>query len=252
VVGVRGGGAQHLLAHLGDELRPARPQDAGEGRAGVPAEGVALAHLPDRPLLGRVGVRRRHALDLAPPGGPVGDAPVGEVGHRQPRHPGQGVGLVRQPGERRAGLGEEALRLLGPLLVVDVGAGPEPAQDPAVRAAQRQGPADVPAVGAVGPAEPGLILERRVRRAGVATFRGQLVGRPFPPRGVTLDLQIFQPHVGWRVFGNTRTRKDGRFRIRYHFQPATRGRFTFRMRLRPNDAYPYTRGFSGRMRVRVG
>jgi hypothetical protein len=93
---------------------------------------------------------------------------------------------------------------------------------------------------------------RHVRRHGVATFRGRLVGRPFPPRGVTLDLQIFQPRVGWRVFGTTRTRKNGRFRIRYHFQPASRGRFTFRLRLRPNDAYPYTRGFSGRMRVRVG
>jgi hypothetical protein len=93
---------------------------------------------------------------------------------------------------------------------------------------------------------------RHVRRHGVATFRGRLVGRPFPPRGVTLDLQIFQPHVGWRVFGTTRTRKNGRFRVRYHFQPASRGRFTFRLRLRPNDAYPYTRGFSGRMRVRVG
>jgi hypothetical protein len=93
---------------------------------------------------------------------------------------------------------------------------------------------------------------RHVRRHGVATFRGRLVGHPFPPRGVTLDLQIFQPHVGWRVFGTTRTRKNGRFRIRYHFQPASRGRFTFRLRLRPNDAYPYTRGFSGRMRVRVG
>jgi hypothetical protein len=93
---------------------------------------------------------------------------------------------------------------------------------------------------------------RHVRRHGVATFRGRLVGRPFPPRGVTLDLQIFQPRVGWRVFGTTRTRKNGRFRIRYHFQPPSRGRFTFRLRLRPNDAYPYTRGFSGRMRVRVG
>jgi hypothetical protein len=93
---------------------------------------------------------------------------------------------------------------------------------------------------------------RHVRRHGVATFTGRLVGRPFPPRGVTLDLQIFQPHVGWRVFGTTRTRKNGHFKVRYHFQPASSGRFTFRLRLRPNDAYPYTRGFSGRMRVRVG
>jgi hypothetical protein len=93
---------------------------------------------------------------------------------------------------------------------------------------------------------------RHVRAHGVAVFTGRLVGRPFPPRGVTLDLQIFQPHVGWRVFGTTRTRKSGRFRVRYQFQPASRGSFTFRLRLRPNDAYPYTRGSSGRMRVLVG
>ncbi len=93
---------------------------------------------------------------------------------------------------------------------------------------------------------------KRVRRHGIATFRGRLVGRPFPPRGVTLDLQIFQPHVGWRVFATTRTRRSGSFTVRYHFQPASRGRFTFRLRLRPNDAYPYSRGVSGRMRVRVG
>jgi hypothetical protein len=93
---------------------------------------------------------------------------------------------------------------------------------------------------------------RRVRRGGVAKFSGRLVGRPFPPRGVTLDLQIFQPGVGWRVFANTRTRKSGTFTVRYHFQRASRGRFTFRIRLRPNDAYPYSRGVSQRMRVRVG
>jgi hypothetical protein len=62
----------------------------------------------------------------------------------------------------------------------------------------------------------------------------------------------FQPGVGWRVFGNTRTRKSGTFTVRYHFQRASRGRFTFRIRLRPNDAYPYSRGTSRRMRVRVG
>jgi hypothetical protein len=93
---------------------------------------------------------------------------------------------------------------------------------------------------------------KRVRRHGVAKFSGRLVGRPFPPRGVTVDLQIFQPGVGWRVFGNARTRKSGTFTVRYHFQRASRGRFTFRIRLRPNDAYPYSRGVSRRMRVRVG
>jgi hypothetical protein len=93
---------------------------------------------------------------------------------------------------------------------------------------------------------------RHVRRHGLAKFTGRLVGRPFPRLGVTLDLQIFQPGRGWRVFGTTRTRKSGRFTVRYRFQRASRGRFTFRLRLRPNDAYPYARGVSGRMRVRVG
>jgi hypothetical protein len=93
---------------------------------------------------------------------------------------------------------------------------------------------------------------KHVRRHGIAKFSGRLVGRPFPPRGVTLDLQIFQPHVGWRVFATTRTRRSGTFAVRYHFQPASHGRFTFRLRLRPNDAYPYSRGVSKRMRVRVG
>jgi hypothetical protein len=93
---------------------------------------------------------------------------------------------------------------------------------------------------------------KRVRSRGTAKFSGRLVGRPFPPRGVTLDLQIFQPGVGWRVFGTTRTRKSGTFTVRYHFQRANSGRFTFRIRLRPNDAYPYARGVSRRMRVTVG
>jgi hypothetical protein len=93
---------------------------------------------------------------------------------------------------------------------------------------------------------------KHVRRHGVAKFSGRLVGRPFPPRGITVDLQIFQPGVGWRVFGNARTRKSGSFTVRYHFQQASQGRFTFRIRLRPNDAYPYSRGVSRRLRVRVG
>ena len=93
---------------------------------------------------------------------------------------------------------------------------------------------------------------RRVRPRGRATFRGHLVGRPFPPRGVTLDLQIFQPGRGWRVFGTFRTRRNGRFVARYHFNSAVSGRFTFRLRLRPSDAYPYARGFSRRIRVHVG
>ena len=49
---------------------------------------------------------------------------------------------------------------------------------------------------------------KHVRRRGTAKFSGRLVGRPFPPRGVTLDLQIFQPGVGWRVFGDDKDAEE--------------------------------------------
>jgi hypothetical protein len=92
---------------------------------------------------------------------------------------------------------------------------------------------------------------RHVRARGVARFRGRLVGRPLPPRGVTLELQAHQPGRGWRTVKTTRTRTAGAYSTRYRFNSAG-GRFTFRMRLRPNDSYPYARGTSKPMRVSVG
>jgi hypothetical protein len=90
-----------------------------------------------------------------------------------------------------------------------------------------------------------------VRSLGTVRFRGSLKGRPLPPRGVTLELQAHQPGRGWRTVKTTRTRKGGRYSTRYRFN-SPGGRFTFRMRLRPNDSYPYARGTSRNVRVRVG
>lgn len=90
-----------------------------------------------------------------------------------------------------------------------------------------------------------------VRSRGTARFRGILVGRPRPRRGVTLELQAFQPDRGWRTVATARTGKNGRYGVRYKFNSAN-GSFRFRVRLRPNDAYPYARGTSRRMRVGVG
>ena len=92
---------------------------------------------------------------------------------------------------------------------------------------------------------------RHIRSRGTARFRGTLVGRPRPRRGVTLELQAFQPRRGWRTVGTARTGKSGRYSVRYKFNSRS-GSFRFRMRLRPNDAYPYARGTSRRLRVRVG
>jgi hypothetical protein len=56
---------------------------------------------------------------------------------------------------------------------------------------------------------------------------------------------------GWRTVKTTRTRKGGVYSRRYCFNSAG-GRFTFRMRLRPNDSYPFARGTSSARRVSVG
>jgi hypothetical protein len=94
-------------------------------------------------------------------------------------------------------------------------------------------------------------VPRHVRARGSVRFRGSLPGRPLPPRGVTLELQAHQPGHGWRTVKTTRTRKGGAYSTRYRFNSAG-GRFTFRMRLRPNDSYPYARGTSRARRVSVG
>jgi hypothetical protein len=94
-------------------------------------------------------------------------------------------------------------------------------------------------------------VSRRVRSHGTARFRGSLRGRPLPPGGVTLELQAHQPGRGWRTVKTTRTRKAGTYSTRYRFNSGF-GRFTFRVRLRPNDSYPYSRGTSRQVRVRVG
>jgi hypothetical protein len=96
-----------------------------------------------------------------------------------------------------------------------------------------------------------LHVPRHVRSHGTARFRGTLKGRPLPPRGVTLELQAYQPGHGWRTVKTTRTRKAGRYSTRYRFNSGA-GRFTFRVRLRPNDSYPYSRGASRHVKVRVG
>jgi hypothetical protein len=94
-------------------------------------------------------------------------------------------------------------------------------------------------------------VPRHVRAFGRARFRGSLRGKPLPPGGVTLELQAYQPGHGWRTVKTTRTRKGGRYSTRYRFNSRA-GRFSFRMRLRPNDSYPYSRGTSRRLRIRVG
>jgi hypothetical protein len=92
---------------------------------------------------------------------------------------------------------------------------------------------------------------RHIGSRGVARFTGRLVGGPFPPRGVTLELQAFQHGRGWRTVKTMRTRKQGFYSTSYRFA-SRHGRFGFRVRLRPNDSYPYARGNSRTVHVSVG
>jgi hypothetical protein len=64
-------------------------------------------------------------------------------------------------------------------------------------------------------------------------------------------LQQHRTGRGWRTVNTTRTRKGGRYSTRHRFN-SLGGRFTFRMQLRPNDSYPYSRGTSRNVRATVG
>src|SRR5205814_908942 len=78
-------------------------------------------------------------------------------------------------------------------LVLDVGAGAEPAHDPAIGAAQRNGAAVVPAVGAVRPAQPVLDL------VALAALQGARPGGQalLPVLGV--DYRLPAPSLEMRV-----------------------------------------------------
>jgi hypothetical protein len=84
------------------------------------------------------------------------------------------------------------------------------------------------------------------------TFRGRLRGRPLPPSGKLVELQVFTRRR-WRTFALPRAdASTGRWRFPYRFE-AVRGRVTFRFRarVRREAGYPYARGKSHLVRVRV-
>jgi hypothetical protein len=94
------------------------------------------------------------------------------------------------------------------------------------------------------------ITPKRVERSGTITITGQVLGF-IPPRGVKLALEVFF-HGRWVSMPATRTRSDGRFRLRYQFQHA-KGIFPFRVRALSDDvAFPYSAGTSRRVDVRTG
>ena len=123
--------------------------------------------------LGRVDVGDRQPPQRPALAEQVHGAPVGEVGHGQAGDLSQGARLVRERGQRGAGLGQEAGVLLGPLAVVDVGGGAEPPEHPAPLVAHRHRTAQVPAVGPRAVAQAVLGLERLAQGDGPVARPGE-------------------------------------------------------------------------------
>ena len=135
----------NFLHDLG--LAGARHLGRAEGSIGV--RRVTAVELERQAHLRGIGV-----LDGQPAQGTVrlhhvDRAPVREAGNGEPRDLVQRALVIDDGGQGGAGIGQEAGRVLGPLLLADVGVGAEPGEDPAVVAAERIDPGEEGAEDAV-------------------------------------------------------------------------------------------------------
>lgn len=92
---------------------------------------------------------------------------------------------------------------------------------------------------------------RTLRNGQTLRMRGKLRARPFPPRGVIVEMQARRPG-GWQTFGTTRTNRKGRFGYSYTFT-RTQGvqRYELRARVPKQAVYPFESGSSRPLRVFV-
>jgi hypothetical protein len=97
------------------------------------------------------------------------------------------------------------------------------------------------------------IRPRHTSNAHTIYWAGTLTGGPYPPEGVTLDVEV-QEGRSWRIFDQVVANRRGRFRYSYRFhatgEPTT---YTFRVALPHTGAqgYPYTWGASNSINVHV-
>jgi len=93
---------------------------------------------------------------------------------------------------------------------------------------------------------------RRVVNGEDVVFRGQVRGRPLPPQGKLVELQVYT-RGKWRTFAQPRAdATTGRWSYRYRFE-SVRGvlGFRFRARVRKETGYAYELGRSRRISVIV-
>jgi hypothetical protein len=106
-------------------------------------------------------------------------------------------------------------------------------------------------------------LNARASSSLHASPRAVRVGRPLrlsgtvrgvvPARGVPVIFQGRGARGGWDTFADGRAKRNGHFTVHYRFRDASsRGHtFTFRVKVRGDARFPYTLGYSKRVRVRV-
>ena len=93
---------------------------------------------------------------------------------------------------------------------------------------------------------------RTLRNGQMLVLTGSLQGGPIPSRGVLVSAQAWRGTY-WQPFRDTRARgKAGHYRARYRFV-GTHGvqRYTLRVHVAEQGAYPYLAGVSKRIHVRV-
>jgi hypothetical protein len=84
-------------------------------------------------------------------------------------------------------------------------------------------------------------------------WSGTITGGPYPPQGVTLDIEVREGRR-WRFFDQTVAGRRGRFHYSYRFHATTEPTtYTFRVALPDTGArgYPYTHGASNTVNVHV-
>ena len=104
----------------------------------------------------------------------------------------------------------------------------------------------VPASTSIRASRTRLFGPGRVRFSGRLRTRGQRI----PGRGIFLVLQG-RERGRWRTFEDTRTNRQGRWRLSYSFSGRP-GRYPIRVRIRRQSNYPLELGYSRAAIVRVG
>ena len=96
-----------------------------------------------------------------------------------------------------------------------------------------------------------VVSRSRISNGQTVTFSGRVQGRPLPPTGKLLELQVRLPGE-WETFRTIRSEPDGRWHIRYQFR-RTCGVQPYELRIRlPGEAgYGLSSGASRVLTVRV-